>query len=189
MNYSASSYNAYMGADETKPAPVFVRLVNPTELDKTAKEIARLIKSYYEGWDFFNLQLWRKLGLSVESGSGPLHEFLQNYIQLSRETRDSLSEHNKDWWLTTMHERFGTRTDDLQDYIKAMLDMISAGTMPNTILKPYRYEPTEAGEDFMKAVFPKLVIATAIIGGVMVLSGTIIPQISAARTQRKLRSA
>lgn len=178
-----SNYS-YLGADETKPAGTFVRLVNPTELDKTAKEISRLIKDYYAGWDFFNLDLWRKLGVTIEGG--PVYDFLQHYIQLSRETRDSLSERNREQWVDAMHERFGTRRDDLEDYIRAMLDMIRAGTMSETILKPYRYEPTEIGEDFMRSMFPKLVIATAIIGGVMVLSSTIIPQISAARTQRKL---
>lgn len=173
-----SSYQ-FLGADETKPAAAFVRLVNPTELDKTAKEMARLIKGYYAGWDFFNIDLWRKLGVSVDSGSGPLHDFLQNYIQLSRESRSSLSERNKETWVQNMHERYGTREDDLQDYIKAMLDMISAGTMPDIILKPYTYEPTEIGEDIISSVFPKLVIATAIIGGVMILSSTLIPQITA----------
>lgn len=185
---------AGLGADETKPAGVFMRLVNPTELDKTAKEMARLIKDYYAGWDFFNLSLWRKLGMSVESGSGPLHDFLQHYIQIARESGDSLSERNQEWWINTIHERFGTRTDDVQDYVKAMLDMIRAGTMSETILKPYRYEPTEIGEDFMKSMFPKLVIAVAVIGGTMVLANTIIPQVTtsvgAARSRRRrLRTA
>lgn len=178
-----------LGADETKPAGAFVRLVNPTELDKTAKEMSRLIKDYHAGWDFANPSLWRKLGLSVDSGSGPLHDFLQRYIQYARETRTHLSERNKDVWIQQMHERYGTRLDDLQDYIRAMLDMIRAGTMPDVILKPYSYEPTEIGADMLEAVFPKLVIATAIIGGVMILSSTIIPQITqsvgAARARRR----
>jgi len=178
-----------LGADETKPAAPFVRLVNPTELDKTAKEMSRLIKDYYAGWDFFNPELWRKLGLSVDSGGGPLHDFLQHYIQYARETNSYLTERNKELWVQNMHERFGTRTDDLQDYIKAMLDMIRAGTMPDTILKPYRYEPTEVGEDIVSSLMPKLIVATAIIGGVMIFSSTIIPQIvgsvGAARRRRK----
>ena len=154
--------------------------------------MARLIKSYYAGWDFFNLNLWRKLGMSVESGGGPLHDFLQNYIQLARETRDSISARNKDTWIQNMQSRYGTRADDLTDYVRAMLDMISAGTMPDVILKPYSYQPTEAGQDVAKAVtsvMPKLVIAIAVIGGVMMLSSTIVPQItasvSAARARRK----
>lgn len=179
-----------MGADETKPAAAFVRLVNPTELDKAAQEMARLIKDYYAGWDFFNLSIWRKIGVTVEGG--PIYDFLQHYIQISRENGDSLSERNKDTWVQAIVTRYGTREDDVQDYIKAMLDMINAGTMPDVILKPYGYEPTEIGQDIMSSVLPKLIIATAIIGGVMVLSSTIIPQITssvgAARARHKART-
>lgn len=194
MNFVQPMYrvNNLLGADETKTGTGFIRYVNPTELDKVAKELARLIKSYYAGWDIANPTLWRKLGW--EPSSGPLGEFLQNYIQLSRETRESLSERNKEWWINTMESRFGTRRDDLTDYINAMLDMIRAGTMSNVILKPYTYQPTELGEDIGKAVggvFPKLVIAIAVIAGVMVLSNTIIPQVTtsvgAARARRRKR--
>lgn len=178
-----------LGADETKPGAVFVRLINPTELDKVALEMSRIIKGYYSGVDILNFDLWRKLGMDVGSQGNPLQEFLQHYMQVARETNDSLSERNKEWWITTINERFGTRLDDVNDYIKAMLDMIRAGTMPDIILKPYGYEPTEIGEDFMKDIFPKLVIAVAVIGGVMVLSNTLIPQITtsvgAARARRR----
>lgn len=181
-----------LGVDETKPAAPFIRLVNPTEIDKVSKEMARLIKGYYAGWDFANFDLWRKLGIDVTAETNPLQQFLQNYIQLARETRDSISARNKDIWIQNMQARYGTREDDLQDYVRAMLDMISAGTMPDVILKPYSYTPTEAGQDVAKAVtsvMPKLVVAIAVIGGVMILSSTFIPQITAsvgaARARRR----
>lgn len=183
MNYQ------YLGVDETKPGALFVRLVNPTESDKVAKELARLIRSYYSGWDLANIDLWRKLGWDVTRIGNPLQDFLQNYILLARQEKSYLSERSKQWWIDTMHARYNIPMDDLKDYIRAMLDMISAGTMPDTILKPYTYEPTELGEDFSKNVFPKLVLAAAVIGGVMVLSNTLIPQITssvgAARARRK----
>lgn len=178
-----------LGIDETKPADPFVRLVNPSELDKVAKEMARLIKDYYPGIDIVNINLWRKLGLSVDSGSGPLHDFLQHYIQVARETGTHLTSSNKDWWATTISERFGTRLDDVQDYIRAMLDMIKAGTMSDVILKPYGYQATEIGGDFMQNTFPKLVVAVAVIGGVMVLANSIIPQITSSVRARRLKPA
>lgn len=180
---------AYLGADETKPAAPFVRLVNPSELDKVALEISRLIKSYYAGFDIVNPALWRKLGFDVGSQGNPVQEFLQGYIQVARETQKSLSERNKEWWIDALHSRYDIRTDDLSDYIRAMLDMIRANTMPDAILKPYDYTPTEIGEDIAKGVFPKFVLAAAVIGGTLVLANTLIPQvttsIAAARKRRK----
>lgn len=182
---------AYLGVDETKPGLMFWRLINPTEVDKVATEMARLIKGYYPGWDLFNVNLWRKLGLDVGAEGNPLQEFLQGYIQIAREYRRSFSDHDKEWWIEVMSERFDIRTDDLKDYFRAMQDMIRAGTMSETILKPYTYEPTELGQDFTRTVFPRLVIAAAVIGGVFVLSSTLVPQItssvSAARARRYRR--
>jgi hypothetical protein len=180
-----------LGADETKSAGAFIRLINPTELDKVAQEMARLIKSYYPGWDLFNINLWRKLGMDVGAEGNPLQQFLQGYIQIAREYRRPFSSHDMAWWIDIMNERFDIRHDDLEDYFRAMQDMIRAGTMSETILKPYGYEPTELGEDVMKTVFPRLVIAAAVIGGVFILSSTLIPQITtsvgAARARRYAR--
>lgn len=169
---------AYLGADETKPGAPFVRLVNPSELDKVALEMSRLIKSYYAGFDIVNPALWRKLGFDVGSQGNPVQEFLQSYIQVARETRTHLSEANKEWWIDALHTRFNIRKDDLSDYIRAMLDMIRANTMSDTILKPYDYTPTEIGEDIAKGVFPKFVFAAAVIGGSLVLANTLIPQVT-----------
>jgi hypothetical protein len=176
-----------LGADETKPGAPFWRLINPTEVDKVAVEMARLIKSYYPGWDFFNPNLWRKLGADVGLQGNPLQQFLQGYIQIAREYRRSFSDHDKEWWIDIMGERFDFRRDDLEDYFRAMQDMIRAGTMSETILKPYTYEPTELGEDFTKTVFPRLVIAAAVIGGVFVLSSTLIPQITSSVATSRAR--
>lgn len=169
----------YLGADETKPTVPFYRVINPTEVEKVAMEIARLIKSYYAGWDFFNIDLWRKLGFDPQAGNGPVVQFLQDYIQISRESRKHLTEENKQWWIDAVVSRSKIRADDAADYIRAMLDMIRAGTMPEIILHPYDYVPTEIGDDIASVsgkVFPKVLLAAAVITGIVILSNSIIPQ-------------
>lgn len=137
-----------IGVDETQPAPPFVRIVAPTDIQKVAAEMCRIIKDYYPGIDILNIDLWRKVGFD----GAPVIEFLQRMIGLSRERKDSIDDTTINDYKTILRTRYGYDVQDMVDYTRAFLQAKREGLVPNSILRPYEYEPTTVTQDVIKTI-------------------------------------
>lgn len=176
--------NYYLG-DEQAPAPLFVRLVAPTDLDQTVKRMIDVIKDYYSGVDLLNLGLWRKLGWE----GGPVVDFLQRYFIIARTRKEAVNEANMASFVADYLSRYpGSREDDTVDYFQALVDLAKAGMVPDTIYRPWTYEPQTLAEE-IGGVVQKSVVPTIILFGVLAIaaygvSTTILPQLAKAKGSR-----
>lgn len=155
------------GADETQPAPAFVRVVAPTDIQTVSAAMARIIKDYYPGMDMLNPTLWHLLGAFTYEG--PVIEFLQRVIALEREWKTSLNEGSSNRFKAELRSRHGYSVDDVVVYVRAYLQAIREGLVPDSIMMPWSYSPTSAAEDVgaaaagvMKSVWPYALGALAV---------------------------
>jgi len=178
-------YTVYqpLGRDEQAPAPLFVRLINPTDLQRVSVKMCELIRQRY-GW-LDRLNPWssgyRLLGIECEN----VTEFLQNYIMIARQLRLQLNENTRADFAAHMAEQFGYRAEDLDVWIEAFLQVKKAGMVPQSIAIPWAYEPTTVGEDVAKTVTRSLPVV-ALIGlaavAVYAFSSRGLPRLAARRT-------
>lgn len=184
---SEVNMNYTLGAESTQEqanAPLFVRLFNPSEFDLAAQNIAKRIKSYYPGVDLLNLKLWSMLGFDPQRG--PVGEFLDNYIIVSRERQQSVTFVDMQEWVSYFESRFGTKREYLENYFKALLELANAGEIPDVIYRPYQYEfkAPEPGDNILPAVKPvinKLIIGAVIVGVAYVTAPSILKAFSTRR--------
>jgi hypothetical protein len=170
----------YLGAEQTQEqanAALFVRLFNPSEFDLAAQNIVKRIKSYYSGIDLFNLKLWAMLGWDAQRG--PVGDFLDNYIIVSRERGQPVTYVDKDAWIDYFATRFGTKREYLQDYFKALMELAGAGEIPDVIFNPYKYEFKAPEPGAAIAPFTnKILLYAAIAAGIYFAAPAIIKSIS-----------
>lgn len=164
-----SSYKTLrFGIDETQPAPVFVRLVSPTDIQKVSARMSAIIKDYHEGLDILNPYLWSVLGMSTLSG--PVVDFLTRLVGLQRERKDSLTKDTAAAYILLIAARFPEySTEQIKDYVNSYLQCMSEGVVPESIVRPYDYHPSSAAED-AAAVATSAVksLAPWLVGGAVV---------------------
>ena len=167
MHYTA------LGLDEQAPAPIFVRLVTPTDLERSRAAMVDCIKGYHPGTDWLNLALWRKLGMSGE----PVVTFLKNYMVMARTSQQTPTRADLPLWKGRYLGRYpGSIGEDVEDYFNALMDTRAAGLIADTIFTPWTYEPQTLTQEAaaalavpIKAGFDKLLVAATIAGTIYLL--------------------
>lgn len=158
----------YLGRDETKPAPLFIRGISPTEIQQLATEMIRVIKGYYPGIDIINPYLWAAVGVEADNPTGgPVIEFLQRYVDAARTMRKTLTRTSKDYFYEYLYRNFEYEPKRLNDYLEALLDLQAANKIPPAFRNPLSYEPSSLAADIGKPL-RNILIAGAIVGGIYV---------------------
>lgn len=175
-----------LGVDETQPAPIFVRVIDPTDIQNVASEMARIIKDYFPGVDMLNTDLWHLIG--AYTYSGPIMDFLQRLIALQREWKQSLTKSTQDQFKAALQSRHQYSDMDISFYIRAYLQALQGGSVPQSIQQPWNYQPSSAATDVgkvaaesLKSVWPYLFGAVAIYGLVTAFLPNLIGSLSRSR--------
>jgi len=166
-----------LGRDEQQPSPPFLRVVSKTDIQKLTGKMIDLIPEYHGGIDWLNPILYKRLGFFELSESNPVLVFLTRLILEMKKKKKSLTENTREIYRTTLINKYGYSEGAIDDYLKAYLELKSAGEVPESIDIPWDYEPSGFVDDIGKSAFSK--IGLYILGGVAIygLSTTIFPQI------------
>ncbi len=126
----------YMSGDETAPGLPFIRLVNPTDFDKTLSKMVELYNAQYPGIAWSDLFGW---GMS---------DWLKHVIDLSREWKtgivDSASAGTFNAAIFARYPK--ANPEQMQKYAEAYLLALAASAVPASVQKPWSYTPTEVGD-------------------------------------------
>lgn len=145
MNYD----NQYIGRDELKPAKPGIHWIAPTEIDRAANEMIKYIKDRYSGDWRYAIHPWMhpKFNKLLGVGGKPIYQFLNGYIELSKESRQNLSVSNKDYFRESLKDDYDFDNEQIDEYINAFFALKNSGKLPKSIIKPYTYKPTTIQED------------------------------------------
>lgn len=171
-----------LGRDELKPAAPFVRIFSKSDIQEVTGKIIDLIPEYYGGIDFLNPVLYRRLGFFELSESNPVLIFLKRLILEQKKLRKPLTEKTRGIYTNILKQKYGYSDNALSDYIRAYMELKSAGEIPEAVLHPYDYTPTTVTGDIGKVLSSKL--GLYLLAGVAIwgLSTTFIPQVTDAVT-------
>jgi len=152
----------YLGIDEQAEALPFVRLFDPTDLQRVGWKMGGIIEGNHS-WDWLNPTVWRVVGLE----SSNVIEWLKRYIEIARQWRLPLTHDTAPQFQQHFIEQYGYSASDLDEYFDAFWAVREQGLMPDSIYMPWEYQPTTVSEDIgqavSKALSPKLIIL-AVLG-------------------------
>ena len=154
-----------LGADEQAPGAPFMRFIDPNDFDRAQRAIEQIITTQNPGW--FNIHRMRMLGFD---GSG-VRTFLTNYILMARTRKAAPSDTDLAIWKGNyLGEYPGSVGEDVEDYFDALMQARAAGTVSDTIFRPWSYSPTSTIED-IKAGIAETVKGAAELAAPAVSSG------------------
>lgn len=149
--------NYHLGADEQSRSALFVRYINPSDLQKLSYRMRDSIKARLS-WDWINPQAWRLLGFE----GGPVETYLERLVLLQRQWGSTMTASNRTSFERVLVEKYGYNPEDVAIWTDAYLELFEAGLVPSTISQPWTYEPTTLAEDIggtvKKSIFPALAL-------------------------------
>lgn len=149
----------YLGADQQQPSPLFIRTFYKTDFQKVLERMISILKERAK-FDIINPQLWSQIGIF----GGPVEQFLENYMAVAISMNESLEYENAEDFISEIHNKYGTPISKVKEYVDVFLVLSEGGEVPESILEPWKYEPTSSiGEDIERGV-KKGTIALALVG-------------------------
>ena len=156
-----------LGRDETKSAGLFVRWVFPTDFD-------RILQNFNQGL--------------IDSGNGKYtgftggksEQFLRDYMRSAGEQKKSISDTGGfAYIISDMQKNYDYPSDALFAYMNTLNSLGKQGVIPESVLRPYDYEPTSIMDDIgkvssdvvKKATLPLGIIAVIAVGAYAFMSG------------------
>lgn len=163
----------HLGDDEQKPGLPFIRLVNPTELDKAVDAMERRLRDRFGFIDFLSPKLWRMLGFD----DGPLYDFLYRYMLIARDLNAPVTRANLNTYMVRYtSDNPKTNQEDLRDYFETLIELADKGLIPDAVYKPFGYTPTEPIDDISENIakatakgFNKVLVTGAVVAVVYLL--------------------
>lgn len=152
MNKIPTGQITCMGAVETQPTGLFVRLVSPTDFDFAFENMRVRIKDTYsfsDGWDLLG------------PFGAPLKRWLTLYIEISSELKEAYApgEHVK--WALRFYEH-GYLPSHLDAYFSTFYKLYLEGQISKNVYMPYTYVPTKTNiGGWVQGSVGLLVLATA----------------------------
>jgi len=129
-----------MGASETEPGALFVRLWNPTEFDKTVEAIRKRLKAEYT-WDLVNTELWGLIG----AFGGPIKKWLTLYIKESNQLGKPYYKSDVVQW-ENIFAAYGYDKKTTDTYLRVLRQLYAEGAISKTIYDPNTYNATDDPE-------------------------------------------
>lgn len=169
MNYYLGSL-ATPAVSEHERQMIFVRWFNPTDLDKAINALYKQIQAInLPGWDY-----WAEMGPGGLVGfeGANIENFLQAYINVSRDLGYVLTAANSGTFKTMINSEYGIPAKNLDVYLDVMLKAKASGTIPDTIYMPFTYEPSEALEPG-EALTPAVVRSASTLALVAAVGATL----------------
>jgi len=147
-----------MGRDETEAGMLFVRLWDPTELDKAGEALRLELKQ--------NLSTWDTIKYAGMFGGGA-RDFVRHYIDIAHRIRQYFNPNTRGMFRAEFLRLGEYDNDDLDVYFPYWQRVIDQGKVGDPVLKPYTYTPKESDSPLNKMI-NKAVVAV-VIGGVSYL--------------------
>lgn len=152
----------------------FVEFIVETDYNNAREALQAIIEADYPG-GVVNPDAWRYVGL----GGQQIKTFLTRYVLYAREKKDFITPVTFSVFQNEMHLKWpDLATDQLTVWLNAMISATAQGTLPDTILKPYKYVPEHITapkligtfvKDVIKPVIPQVNLAIWVLGGVAVI--------------------
>lgn len=166
----------HLGRDEQQPAAPFIRVFSKTDIQELTGRMIDLIPEYHGGIDWLNPKLYARLGFFELSENNPVLVFLQRLILEMKKKKKPLTEKTAEMYKTLLVNKYDYSQGAIDDYIRAYIELDTAGDVPESISHPWEYEPSSFTSDIGKTLFSRA--GLFVLGAVAVygISTTIIPQ-------------
>jgi hypothetical protein len=124
-------------SNEQQQGLPFVRFLFPSDADRVAQAMTQIIRDRYK-LDWINPAAWGAVGI----GGDAVFTFLRRLMLYQRSTKTVVDEANRFQYESYMSTKYGYSQKLSEQYFDAYLEVVNAGLVPNSILKPWTYTPS-----------------------------------------------